>query len=151
MNVPFRLLLIGTGTNVSEKEIHDLLAIPNEIEIIPRFKSEEEIVYLNRSDVFILPSFYEGKPLSLLQAMAAGLCCVTTNTCGQREVIRHEQNGLLFEKGDSEGLTIALKRVIENEELRVRLSNQAKMDIQTLTWQNVSRKVVGFIESRILK
>jgi len=50
--------------------------------------------YLNSSDLFIHPSYAEGMPRSLLEAMSTGLACIATRIRGAREIIDHEKNGL---------------------------------------------------------
>ena len=67
-------------------------------------------------DVFCLTSLKEGLPISLIEAMAAGLPVIGTNVEGIRDVIVPNQNGLLVELGDVEGLTNALLSLLENPE-----------------------------------
>src|SRR5262249_37743267 len=67
------------------------------VEHISDFDRELEEELFARSNIFVLPSFCEGQPLSLLQAMEAGRCCITTDCCGQRELIRNDDNGILHE------------------------------------------------------
>lgn len=81
---------------------------------------------LSVMDVFCLTSLKEGLPLSLIEAMAAGLPVIGTNVEGIREVIVPNQNGLLVELGDIEGLTNALLRLLENPEYRERLGLAAR-------------------------
>ena len=59
--------------------------------VIPSFPASQEAQLLRDCDVMVLPTFFEGQPLSLLQAMEAGRCCITTNCCGQRDVIEHRK------------------------------------------------------------
>jgi glycosyltransferase involved in cell wall biosynthesis len=75
---------------------------------------------LARSQIACLPSYREGLPRSLLEAMAAGLPIVSTDVPGCREVVRHGENGLLVAAGDSAGLASALRSLIEDPELRHR-------------------------------
>lgn len=76
---------------------------------------------LRQADVFALASRYEGFPNALCEALAHGVPAVATGTMGAREVLRHEENGLLTPVGDSEGMARALSRLIEDEDLRKRL------------------------------
>lgn len=148
-HVGFKLLLIGLGKHISKTEVASLLPFVKELEIIPSFDGKEEQGFLERSDIFVLPSFYEGKPLSLLQAMAAGLCCITTDTCGQKDLIDHRENGLLFEPGNETELATLLREVIQNPELATVLGRQAHADTKKLEWPSVSSQVVNFIERNI--
>lgn len=66
---------------------------------------------LARADVFVLPSHVEGLPLSVLEAMAAGVPVVATDIGGTREAVEHEKTGLLVPPGDSNALASAIEHV----------------------------------------
>lgn len=88
-----RLILVGDGPLFRRmKEFADELQISQAVTFTGRTDKVPE--YLEQSDIFVLPSFYEGLPLSLLEAMASGLI-VLSAPCGS-EVIRHRVNGFLF-------------------------------------------------------
>jgi glycosyltransferase involved in cell wall biosynthesis len=76
---------------------------------------------LAQSQIACLPSYREGLPKSLLEAMAAGLPIVSTDAPGCREAVRDGQNGLLVPPRDSAALAAALRRLIEDPGLRDRL------------------------------
>lgn len=76
---------------------------------------------LNSLDVFCLPSSYEGLPLTILEAMACGVPVIGANVMGINEVITHNVNGLLFDSGDGQMLYESLKKIIEDDCLRLRL------------------------------
>src|SRR6185369_6235140 len=79
-------------------------------------------------DVLVVPSiWYENTPLVIYSAQAAGCPVIATNLGGMSEVITDEENGLLFEAGDIEGLASALKRLTEDRFLLERLSRKARM------------------------
>jgi len=80
---------------------------------------------LASSDVFILPSDWEGIPLAVLEAMAAGLPVVATSVGGLPEVIENGQQGLLIPPGDLEALTTALRILLERPERRASLGAAA--------------------------
>lgn len=67
---------------------------------------------LGASDVFVMPSFWEGLPLSLVLAMGAGLPVVATRVAGIPEVVADGETGLLVPPGDSAALGDALARVV---------------------------------------
>lgn len=78
-------------------------------------------------DIVALPSAYrEGVPRILLEAAACGLPCVTTDTAGCREIVRHEVNGLLVPPRDPEALATALARLINDDSLRERFGLAAR-------------------------
>jgi glycosyltransferase involved in cell wall biosynthesis len=73
---------------------------------------------LSQSHIACLPSHREGLPKSLLEAMATGLPCVTTDTPGCREVVRDGDNGLLVPVQSPVELADALEKLLSSEELR---------------------------------
>jgi len=73
---------------------------------------------LSESHIVCLPSYREGLPKSLIEALAAGRPVVTTDVPGCREVVRHQENGLLVEPRNATALAEALRTLIANKELR---------------------------------
>ncbi len=69
-------------------------------------------------DIYCLPSFFEGLPISLIESMAAGLPSVVTDVDGNRDVLVHEKSGLLVSSNDPMGLANALKILIKNDTMR---------------------------------
>jgi glycosyltransferase involved in cell wall biosynthesis len=63
-------------------------------------------------DVFVLPSLYEGLPLSLLEAMASGRPTIATDVAGSNEVVRHAVSGLLVPPADATAMADAIRRVL---------------------------------------
>ncbi|MFI4874879.1 MAG: glycosyltransferase family 4 protein [Blastopirellula sp. JB062] len=81
---------------------------------------------LQAADFFVLPSHEEGMSLSLLEAMAAGLPTVATDIPGNRQLITHERNGLLFPVDDSAALQTQISRVLLKPERAAELGEAAR-------------------------
>jgi glycosyltransferase involved in cell wall biosynthesis len=80
---------------------------------------------LSAIDLFVMPSLWEGLPLSMVLAMGAGLPVVATSVAGIPEVVKHGERGLLVNPGDVEGLAAALARLTASEADRHNLGNAA--------------------------
>ena len=94
------------------------------------------------ADVYVLPSVFEGTPLTLIEAMWSGLPIVTTSTCGMKDVIADGNNGLLVPIRSPEALLTALDRLLTDQALRERLGRSAHVDAQeNYTWQRVARPI----------
>jgi len=76
--------------------------------------------------------------LVLIEAMAAGVPVVATNAPGIRDVVQHEENGLLVPVGDVDALRQAIKRVVGDAALRARLiENGLRTVRERYTWEVV--------------
>lgn len=78
------------------------------------------------ADVFALPSFVEGLPIALLEAMALGIPSISTNINAIPEAVKNNQTGLLIEAGSSIELSNAIKSLLNDLELRNTLSLQGQ-------------------------
>jgi N-acetyl-alpha-D-glucosaminyl L-malate synthase BshA len=88
-------------------------------------KQEEIQQILSISDIFILPSETESFGLAALEAMAFSVPCITSNAGGLPEVNIHGQTGFTIEVGDIAGYTAALEELVNNDELRLKMGNNA--------------------------
>jgi glycosyltransferase involved in cell wall biosynthesis len=82
--------------------------------------------WLREIDIFVLPSRSEALSNSLLEAMASGCCPVASRVGGNTELIRHDENGILFEAGDVEQLSKVLETLGELPALRDQLAARAR-------------------------
>lgn len=80
----------------------------------------------NECDIFILPSFIESFPLSILEAMSSGLPVIAGNVGGIPELIKHEENGILFSPGNAVELTNNILNLIKDKEKRKDLGKKAR-------------------------
>ena len=87
--------------------------------------------YLRASDLFVLPSLGEGLSNALLEAMATGLAVITTDTQGNRDVVAHGDNGLLFAPEDESELARCLVDVLSDESKATRLGQSALATVKT--------------------
>ena len=112
------------------------------IQIIPKLSSNEELIEIYRQhSIFVLPSYFEGQPLVMLEAAAMGLAIVTTNICGMADFIENGINGLTIPVGDVESLTQALDRLVANEALARSIGEAARQKVQTYTWKSSAEKI----------
>jgi glycosyltransferase involved in cell wall biosynthesis len=93
---------------------------------------------LSQLGLLVLPSAAEGFGLVLIEAMAAGVPVVGNNAPGIRNVIRNGETGLLAEPTHPTGLAVAMARLIEDRDLRVRLIANGLRDVrQRFSWEGV--------------
>jgi glycosyltransferase involved in cell wall biosynthesis len=123
----FKILLIGPEMDsgimekinkiIRNKNLKDNVKIFNDIEYdrVPQF--------YNSSDIFILPSYTEGFPMCILEAMASGLPIVSTNVGAIPEFIEEEENGFLVKPGDIKGIVYKIETLLNDKILREKIGN----------------------------
>ena len=134
-----RLVMIGSG---SQKE--QLITLAKEcgvtIEFLGNISQDEIPNELNKSQVFVLPSLYEGNPKALLEAMSCAIPCVGTRAPGIDNVLTDGKDGILCEL-DAVSIHEALKRVLEDQQLRDRIGQGARETIlSTFSLEKVLEK-----------
>lgn len=121
----FSLTIAGRGT--IEEEVlayikHSSLA--RVTKLTGWLQGEELCKLLSESDVLILPSWAEGFPNAIIEAMAAGLAVVVTTVGNVPDILKHEQEALMVPPKDSMALERALLRIIDDENFRHDLSRR---------------------------
>jgi glycosyltransferase involved in cell wall biosynthesis len=99
---------------------------------------------LAEADVVVLPSYSEGLPLVLVEAMAAGLPCIGTRVGGIPEVIIDGYNGILVDPGSPAQIANALGLLVSNEEFRASLARAARDSVETK--YDIKRNSLALIE-----
>lgn len=118
------LVLVGHGPLLGDLDARARgLGIRDRVHILGERGDVPEI--LNASDVFAMASLYEGHPLAIMEAMAAGCAVVATQAGGTPEVIDDGTDGILVPVRDTDALASALARLIDDTALRVRLGGNA--------------------------
>jgi glycosyltransferase involved in cell wall biosynthesis len=100
---------------------------------------------MRRADVIARPSFSEGMPLSLLEAMATGVCLAVSDVSGNSDLIRDGVNGLMFPPGRADLLAAALKRAIESPDLRRSLAEAARTDSLQYSWERCADETLAVL------
>jgi glycosyltransferase involved in cell wall biosynthesis len=104
---------------------------------------------MRRADLIVRPSFSEGMPLSLLEAMATRVCLVVSDVSGNYDLIRDGENGLMFPAGRADLLAAALKRAIESPELRHTLASAAWKDSLAFSWDRCATETLDALKRAI--
>ena len=107
--------------------------------------------YIKNSSVFVLPSKQEGMPNALIEAMALGLACISTDCpCGgPADLIRQDENGILIPVDDEKELKEQLERLMSDADLRERLGIEAAKVSKILSPDIVNVKWKEYIEGLI--
>jgi len=87
---------------------------------------EKVYLFMKAADIFVNASLSEGHPRAVIEALASGTPVVASRVIGNKDVIIHGINGLLFEVNDIDDFVLQLKKIINDEKLRRKLSKTAK-------------------------
>lgn len=93
-------------------------------------RGPQKEMLLREADVFFLPSYTEGMPMSILEAMGYGLPVVSTTVGGIPQLVQNGQNGFLTEPGDTKAMAEALIAVLQDREKRVAMGNRSQAIIR---------------------
>lgn len=120
-----RLICLGTG---ALKDELNSLARELKLNETVRFVGFQSNVadWLAVADIGVLPSFYEGLPLTAVETLAAGLPLVATAVDGTPEVVLHGKTGLLVPPGDPEAMAGAIRQLARQSELRQELAKAGR-------------------------
>ena len=118
-----RLVIVGEGPDRDTLEqCAQKLRVADAVLFTGRLAQHEMLEYVKASDVFVLNTSYEGFSHQLLEVLAVGTPCVTTNVGGNVEIIRDGENGLLFPYNDLPKLKKSIELVLGDKDLVERIT-----------------------------
>ncbi|MEQ9000880.1 MAG: glycosyltransferase family 4 protein [Coleofasciculus sp. B1-GNL1-01] len=125
------LTVVGDGEDRAELEqMTARLELNNNVKFVG-YKSQAEVrEYMQETDVFVLPSFAEGVPVSLMEAMAAGVPVVTTQIAGVSELVENGVSGYIVPAGDSTTLADRIKTLLTEPQLRSQFGTAGREKIE---------------------
>lgn len=144
-----RLVIAGDGELGHAKALATTLGVNDLIEFSGWISPEERDRLLKEADIFVLPSYAEGLPMAVLEAMAWGLPTITTPVGGNPEIIEHEENGLFVEPGNVDQLRATIKYLISSPDKRRHLGENARRMVAPLHASLYLEKLVKAYETAI--
>ena len=102
---------------VDKRDLNDRVAY------VGRKVGEEKNAFFQQADIFILPTMNECFPLVILEAMEYKLPVISTNEGGIPDMVKDGENGLIFEKQNPYSLADCIAKLLDDEELRVKMGN----------------------------
>lgn len=143
----YKLIIYGSGSLENDLK-----------EQIKRLKLEKRVILAGEvscikdkiinASLFVLSSRYEGMPNALIEAMALGLPCISTDCpCGgPRYLIKNNINGVLVPVGDENKLSFEMKRLLNDKDLCLKLSKNATKVAELLNPNKINKLWIDFIE-----
>jgi len=136
------LSLVGDGPDRASLEAHARrLGLADSVAFEGSVNQDHILDYYLKADAFVLPSFAEGVPVVLMEAMAMAVPCVTTHITGVPELIQHGVTGYLAAPSDVEGLAQAVASLMDHPEeaRRIGLAGRGKVLADYHLADNVAR------------
>ena len=127
----------GDGTLQAVKREITVLNVDKYIEIIPGVEKTAVPDALSFGDIFINTTNVDNTPVSVIEAMACGLCIVSTNVGGIPYLIDDGVDGLLVPPDNAEAMAEAVKKILNNPELAQKLSANARKKTEQFDWERI--------------
>lgn len=128
-NPDFKLKIYGGGPDDKKlNKLIDKLKLQNSVKI-NQISHNELMEELKKADMFVLNTGYEGLPHTVLEAMSCNVPVITTDICGNPEIVKNGKNGLLVEYNNKKQLKEAIIRLYKNLELRQNLAIAGKKSV----------------------
>lgn len=142
-NPNFRLIIIGSGPEKEKLEnLITKLNLKDKVRLINKVSFEDLIKYFKASQMFVLNSGYEGLPHIILEAMAANLPVIASDVCGNPEVVKDGQNGLLVEYNNKRQIQEAILKLWKDKDLRERLIKNSRQSLEKFELEKVINKTL---------
>jgi glycosyltransferase involved in cell wall biosynthesis len=124
-----KLVLGGVGHIDEVQKLASQLEIKERVACPGWLGPDRKAAALASSTIFLLPSYTEGMPMALLEAMSWGLPVIATPVGGIPQVVQNDVNGLLVAPGDIDGLATAIRRLLDDATVRDRIGTAARATV----------------------
>jgi glycosyltransferase involved in cell wall biosynthesis len=125
------------GSLEKAKKLAKELGISDSIEFSGSIPKCDVPDWLQRGDIFINTSNIDNTPVSVLEAMACGLCIVSTDVGGIPFLLKDGEDALLIPANDSQAMADAVGKILKSPDLAERISRNARCKAETYDWNNV--------------
>jgi len=124
----------GDGSLQSTKQTAIALEVIGRLELTGSIIKTEVPAWLNAGDIFLNTTNADNNPMSVIEAMACGLCVVSTNVGGIPYLLEHEQDALLVPPNNPQAMAAAVRRILTEPGLAERLSRNARRKVEQFNW-----------------
>jgi glycosyltransferase involved in cell wall biosynthesis len=145
--IDVELDLIGTGDARSDNEAQAArLGLAERVHFLGYVPRERIAEHYAAAHVFALPSYNEGMSVALLEAMASGLAVVVTVAGGTPELVQSEVNGLVFEWGNIDRLTVHLRRLARDRPLARQMGKASRLRAGEFSWDRAAVRYCDLLQ-----
>jgi glycosyltransferase involved in cell wall biosynthesis len=145
-NIRFAICGEGPETQTLRRLIEEL-DLSKTVSLVGWVDDDAKNKWLNSAYIFVLPSYKEGMPVAILEAMAFGLPVVSTRVAAIPEIIQEGKQGFLLEPGDIEGLSDRIIRLLEDQGLWRTMSVNAQEKVREYSAARLADQWISLYES----
>ena len=143
------LLVVGGGLTTLIKEIKKISRNEADDSILVIGEVEKPDKYYRMSDIYFLPSEFEGLPTTLMEAMGCGLASVASDIGGSRDLVQHGKTGYLADKHDAAGFAAHILRLLNDKALREKMGEAGRQRaVHELDYQVIVKPVLDVIATK---
>lgn len=138
-----KLVFVGAGPLKAKLDnLSKSLSVNNRVKFAGFIKDYEKPLYYKSADIFVLPSIMNSEIFGIvnLEAMASGTPIIASNIGGIPDVVEDGKEGLLFPPNDPKALAKAIIRLLTDQELRDKISEQASKKVKNFSWEKIAEK-----------
>jgi glycosyltransferase involved in cell wall biosynthesis len=146
LNVHFAICGEGPERQNLQRLI-DEMGLSETVSLVGWVEDSAKTTWLTESYIFVLPSYKEGMPVAILEAMAFGLPVVSTRIAAIPEIIQEGKEGFLVEPGDIEGLSDRVIRLLEDKELWRAMSVNAQQKVKEYSATRIADQWIHLYDS----
>lgn len=146
-----RTILVGDGPLSDEiQQAVRTLGLERSVDLVGSVGQDDIRGYLDSADIFVLPSFSEGLPVVLMEAMASSIPVVATRIAGTPELVEEGVSGLLVTPGRSDELADTIAALVEDPVRRRRLGDAGRQKVQRdFEAKSAAKALAAVFESRL--
>ena len=127
----------GDGSLRRARRLAERLGVCDHVSFAGGVPKKEVPRWLNQGDIFLNTTNVDNTPVSVLEAMACGLCVVSTDVGGVPYLVGQGQDALLVGREDPEAMACAVRRILQEPGLAQRLSENGRVKVEQLDWSVV--------------
>lgn len=137
----------GDGSFDHVLQVAEELGIRNKMTFPGGVPQAEVFDWMNKGDIFLNTTNVDNTPLSVIQAMACGMCVISTKVGGISYLLEHEQDALLVPPDDPVAMATAVRRILTEPGLANRISGNARKKVEQFDWAIVLPKWKALLAS----
>jgi len=149
-NKEFSLLFVGDGPLKEELNAMHQSINSYPLSFTGYIKQEDLPSYYALCDMTVLPSFVDIWGMVVNESIATGVPVICSSGVGAKDMIRDGKSGFIFEKGDAKGLTTAIEKMLESEELRNSMTKEADKILEDYTIEKAKEQFLEAINRTYL-